>query len=611
MIATALALLALAAPTRAQAQDTTRFAQGVDYRIEAILDEDTDVLHGRARLRYTNNAPAALDTIWLHQHLNAFRPNSAWARREMEYGETRFQELGPDDHAYERFTAVAVDGAPVTPIYPGAPDSTVVAIPLDRPLQPGASITLEMDWDARLATLPRRQGRAGRHFDFAQWYPRIAVYDRGGWQTQPLLPQGEFYGEYAGYDVTLDVPADQVVGATGVPVEGDPGWGGDATLQRDFYGSVAGERLGLLDEAPAELRKRVRWHAENVHHFAWSANPEYRHEQTTAERSDGGEPVVVHVLYRPGDDDWDDGAAAGRTRTAIEWLQGMFGPYPWPQLTNLHRIESGGTEFPMVIMDGSAGEGLIVHESAHQYVHGIFGNNEWAEGWLDEGFASFLTNWYMEEQGAEDVWAGALRSMAARERAGAIEPIATPGADFRDPSMYSAMTYTRASLMLRMLRELVGEEAMRAALREYYERYALSHVNERDFRNVVEEVSGRDLDWFFDQWLHTTATLDYGIGDAVARRLPDGRWRTTVEVIRLGDAWMPVDLRVGGVTRTLDRDDLVSPVVRVDVVTAQRPTEAVVDPDAVLLDLDPSNNRVVIGADGIGRPAPDPGGGRT
>ena len=189
------------------AADTTPRPQGVEYRIEATLEESTQVLHGRAQLRYTNHSASTLDTLYFHQHLNAFRPNSAWARRELQFGERRFQDLGPEEYAYERFTAVRVGQASVRPFYPGAPDSTVVGIPLPTALAPGQSVTLSMDWDARLSTLPRRQGRKGRHYDFAQWYPRIAVFENGRWQTQPLLPQGEFYGEFGSYDVTLDVAA--------------------------------------------------------------------------------------------------------------------------------------------------------------------------------------------------------------------------------------------------------------------------------------------------------------------------------------------------------------------------------------------------------------------
>src|SRR2546421_10653092 len=115
-------------------------------------------------------------------------------------------------------------GRELRPDYPYAPYTTIAHWTLARPLAPGDSLVVEVEWRARLATVPRRQGRQGRRFDFAQWYPKVVVYDQYGWQDHPLYPAGEFYGEFATYDVTLDLPEDQVIGATGVPVEGDPGW---------------------------------------------------------------------------------------------------------------------------------------------------------------------------------------------------------------------------------------------------------------------------------------------------------------------------------------------------------------------------------------------------
>ncbi|HEX9108467.1 MAG TPA: hypothetical protein VF832_14585, partial [Longimicrobiales bacterium] len=204
------------------------FQQKVAYRIEAVLDDSAQVLHGRARMRYTNRAPEALDSLYFSLYLNAFRPNSAWARRELQFGIRRFQTLSPDSQAFERLGSVRIDGERATAVYPLAPDSTVVVFALPHPLGTGESVRVDLDWDARPSLLPRRQGRRGRHYDFAEWFPIVSVRDTGGWEVRPLLPQGEFYGEFTDFDVTLDVAADQVVGATGVPVEGDPGWAGAA-----------------------------------------------------------------------------------------------------------------------------------------------------------------------------------------------------------------------------------------------------------------------------------------------------------------------------------------------------------------------------------------------
>src|SRR5213596_2153595 len=148
-------------------------------------------------------------------------------------------------------------------------------------------------------------------------------------------------------------------------------------------------------------RKCVRFRAEDVHHFAFSLNPDYIYEQGRY-----GE-AVVRVLYQPGDRaTWGQGKAVQNTVLALAWLDSLFGKYQWPQLTNVHRIEGGGTEFPMMIMDGSASIGLIVHETGHQYVMGQLANNEWREGWLDEGFSDFQKGWFFEAHGGPPAYDG-------------------------------------------------------------------------------------------------------------------------------------------------------------------------------------------------------------
>ena len=574
------------------AQQVPEFHQGVAYTIEATLDDATHVVRGRERIRYLNKSPQPLDTLWFHLHLNAFRPNSAWAQRELQFNNRRFQDLGPDDHAYERVRSITVGTRPVRPIFPGSPDSTVMAVPLPSPLHPNQSISITIDWDARLSTLARRQGRNGQHYDFAQWYPRIAVYDRGGWQVQPLLPQGEFYGEFATYDVNLEVPRNFVVGATGVPMSGDPGWDGaninpsqKPVYQRDVYGAKSMEALGFLARVP-KTHKRIRWRAENVHHFAWTTNPHYKYEGGTVGKT------AIHVLFLPSDSNWA-GVAVQRTAKAIQFMESVFGPYLWPQITNVHRVEGGGgTEFPMMIMDASASEGLIVHEIAHQWAHGMLANNEWKEGWLDEGMASFVGNLYAEAAGQRLNYAGPTHGIARADTMAVMKPIGTPSAAFSDMNTYSAMTYTKPALVLRMLMDLVGENAFRAGMKRYYEENKLEHVDEEDFKNAIEAAANTDLDWFFEQWLHTNHTLDYAIAGATSTQQANGTWRTRVDVTRRGEAWMPVQLKVGDVVTKLDSRDA-SFSVHVD--TPSKPAEAVLDPNAMLIDLDRSNNTRPVG----------------
>ncbi len=599
-----LAVTAIPMPGTAQEPVTPYWQQGVAYDITARLDEASGVLSGGETVRYTNHSPDTLTTFALHLYLNAFRPGSRWSDADSAEGRRRFNDLQDPDYGFNHVRNVRITGQRVTAEYPFAPDSTIVRFTLPRPLAPGASMTVEMEWDARPSTTPRRQGREGRRFDFAQWYPRVVTYDRYGWEEHPLYPAGEFYGEFATFTVDLDVPSDQVVGATGVPVCGDPGWESanqapsqPVDYQRDWYGA---DSPGCPTAAAGNGRKLVRWFAKDVHHFAMSLNPAYRYE--------GGhyENVAVHVLYQPGDEkSWGNGVAVRRTELALQWLNQTFGDYVWPQITNVHRIEGGGTEFPMMIMDGSASQGLIVHELGHNYVMGILANNEWKEGFLDEGFTSYQTSRFGEEHGGGDAYPGTENFVLNLDLNGWSEPVSLVSEDYRNFTTYNLMIYVKGELFYHQLRYIVGDSVMAKILRTYYDRYKLHHVNEDAFRDVAEEVSGMDLHTFFAQWLHTTVLYDYAVGDVRRTRLADGRWRTRVEVKRLEDGIMPVDVAfIADGDTTLVRAPGRDVSGWVEAVTARKPDEIVIDPRVRAHDWNMLNNRKKDGWIFGMRPAP-------
>ncbi|OLC11317.1 MAG: hypothetical protein AUH41_00770 [Gemmatimonadetes bacterium 13_1_40CM_66_11] len=570
----------------ALAVDSTYWQQRVAYEIVASLDEPSGVLSGNIRIKYVNQSPDTLRDFYVHQYLNAFRPGSRWAAADSAEQRVRFQHLQDPDYAFERITTATVMGERRAPDYPYAPDSTIAHWRLPRVLAPGDSLVVDIAWQARPSTLPRRQGRRGRRFDFAQWYPKVVVYDKYGWEDHPLYPAGEFYGEFASYDVMLDLAADQVVGATGVPVDGDPGWERAKTnpnLAVDYQRNWYAARPTPHACTAAQGRKCVRFYADSVHHFAFSLNPEYRYEQGRYK------DVVVHVLYLPDDSaTWGKGIAVRRTEIALGWLDSLYGKFAWPQITNVHRIEGGGTEFPMMIMDGSAGLGLIVHELGHNYTMGILANNEWREGYLDEGFTSFQTGWFFEAHGVGSEYAGVEGEILLWDLDRWSQPVSMISERYRDFATYNTMIYDKGQLFYEQLRYIVGDDVMRQILRTYYARWRLKHVDEEAFRSVAEEVSHRDLKWFFGQWLQGTPLIDYRLTKVQRHRMSDGRWLTAVTIDRLGDGWMPVEIGDGDTvyaraTGQPERE-------RVEFTTARKPRRLVLDPRQRAHDWNALNN---------------------
>ncbi|HMA22545.1 MAG TPA: M1 family aminopeptidase, partial [Gemmatimonadaceae bacterium] len=505
--------------------------------------------------------------------------------------------------------------------YPGSPDSTVAHFRLPSPLAPHDSIRIRFVWDARPSTVTRRQGRRGRTWDFAQWFPKVAVYDRGGWEPNALIPAGELYGEYGTYDVTMVVRDDQIIASSGVPVSGDPGWSrvsrtGAPRLASNAYGD-----LPPVDPTVPAGYRAVRFVAKNVHHFAWSASPDYRYEGGVYVRHvpqthfPTWDTVSVNVLYKPGDDTtWGAGRALERTVFALKWLESIWGPYAYPQVTNVHRLDPGATEFPMMIMDATASQGLILHEFGHIFTYGILGNNEWRSGWMDEGLTDYQTDWAekltpQEQRGlvpeprrlpegyrvnavdipmADSTYLPEWR-LEVLDRA---QPIGTTAADFSEFGIYNEMVYSRAKLMYGQLRDVMGDSVFLQFFHDYYDRWALKHVDERAMRAAAARAYGSDLDWFFDQWVHRTGLMDYALS-TYSISTEGSTWRTTARVVRRGELRhpMPVGVRTKS-GWTIARAEASPDDQNVTIMTNEAPIQVELDPYHLTWDWDWRNNHL-------------------
>lgn len=543
---------ALIAGTRdSTGRPTTRYwQQWVDYKINASLDVPSSTISGRETVVFHNNSNSALRSIVLRLDQNIFTPGAARLQplpRQLEITEgmklTRLvvngQTVDPNPPPQER----GADPAAAGPMAFGL-DQTVALIGLQHPIVAKGSATLEIDWHFKVPLVGGSRGiRMGRLADtvyqVAQWYPRIAMYDDlRGWDTEPYLGTAEFYNNFGKWDVSLEVPAGWIVGATGVLQNPDSVLGSIArerlshVLESDEQRTIVGPGEAGTGNATA-LGKRLVWRfvADTANDFAWATSQSYVWDVTRA-TIPGRTAIPVHVLYLPRDTAFRH--AGSIVRHSLEFYSRLWMPYPFPQLTLADGPERG-MEYPMFIMsDVQAAD----HETGHQWWPMTVGVNETWYGWMDEGFNQYmniLSNSDRSKQPANlDGWGQRYGAVSGTEEE---SPMMWPANSQR--RYYSLTTYEKSPMMLSMLGGLVGDTSVQRAMSEYARAWRFKHPSPWDYIFFMSNALGRDLGWFWNYWLFTTEAVNGSIQTVTFNKL-----RVAVTVRENGQMPSPVVLRV-------------------------------------------------------------------
>ncbi len=597
--------------------------QKVDYDMEISLIDTAQQLTGFSKIRYTNNSPDSLDRIYMHLYPNAFQLESVKYREYIgnagresraKYFKDRLDGFTSKIDVHDFSVALPKEGAswihkiPILDEY--KIDDTILEATLLKKLAPGKTVRIDLNWTHHVGEMVERAGYYEGQYNMAQWYPKMAVYDQEGWHADVFHAEGEFYGEFGNFEVKFDLPKAFIIGASGIVTNGDPGWNSvkvdtsiDFEVWVDMYDST-------YVEPDSTERRTVTFFAENVHDFAWVASKDFLYE--------GGKhnDIDVHVLYDKGRGEKWTKDVLERSIRAISWLEEKFGKYPYPQVTTTDRIKSGGMEYPMLVMNGRESEGLIVHEYGHIYFYGILANNEVDEAWLDEGFTTTQTTHYLldrygdhgydlslDEDRAEfpkkhwpkehdlhsDQWS-AIDFM----RSGHDEPISRSSYMYNNSSAYRRNAYTKPALMLTELKYILGDSLYYAAMRYYYDKWKLKHVNEQRFVAAMEEFTGEELDWFFDAWLHTTHHLDYGIKSFKKSPDGDGTWSVKLGIESIGKRFIPLLIETTFEDGTTDRRWWKNHLWRYEDTfnysVDKKPISVTIDPDVQTVDFDFRNN---------------------
>lgn len=514
---------------------TLGYAQGywqqrVEYQMDIKMDVSTDRLTGTQSLKYYNNSPDTLKKVFYHLYFNAFQPESMMdvRSRTIEDPDNRVRDrivkLEDSEIGYQKVSGLTQDGKAVESFVEG----TVLEVTLAEPILPGASSTFNMTFEGQVPLQIRRSGRdnaEGIEYSMAQWFPKMAEYDKDGWHPTPYIAR-EFYAPWGDYNVNITIDKNYVVAASGV-------------LQNPNEIGYGYEDPGVSVKTKG---KELTWKfkAENVHDFVWTADPDYVHK--TAQVPNG---PVLHFFYQEGSktNAWNE--LPPLAVKAFDFIQKNFGEYPYPHYSVIQGGD-GGMEYPMATL--ITGErslqsllGVTVHEGLHSWYQGLLATNESYYAWMDEGFTTYASAETMAYTmaGSDRTQAGNYRNYFSLARSGKEEPLSTHSDHFSTNLAYGRGSYSKGAVALAQMNYIIGKEKTASALKKYYYQWRFKHPDAKDWIRVFEKESGLVLDWYYDYWVNTTHTIDYAID-----QVEEKENQTLITLWRRGKMPMPVDVYV-------------------------------------------------------------------
>lgn len=513
------------------------FQQEVNYTIHVKLDDTKHELVADENIQYKNNSPNELSYIYMHLWPNAYKNNAtALARQLTDDGETAFYFAHDNLKGYIDQLDFKVDGLKVKWEYDSL-HIDICKIYLNEALKSGSTINISTPFHVKIPIgVFSRLGHIQQQYQITQWYPKPAVYDKNGWNQVPYLNQGEFYSEYGAYDVFISLPKNYVLGATGDLIDGEK--------ELEWLNHIADSTSGLekFNESDAFPKsdtafKTLHYHQTRVHDFAWFTDKRYHVLKGEVELPHSKRKITTWSMFT--------GSQAHIWKNSIRYINDAAyyyslwnGDYPYNQITAVDGALSagGGMEYPNITVIGESGdaftlETVIMHEVGHNWFYGILGSNERKHAWMDEGINSFnelryIRTKYPEEKLIPDSTLYKrlkfldlyryknktqyellyLYSAVKNED----QPIELAAEEYT-PINYGGIVYSKTAVVFDYLMAYLGEETFDKAMQQYFNTWKFKHPEPNDLKKIIEEVSGKNLNWFFNDLIKSNKKLDYKI----------------------------------------------------------------------------------------------------
>jgi len=490
------------------------------------LDTERNLIIGSEFLTWTNTSGKPTEELWFHLYWNAFQNNMSTFIRERTLEGRPLPDFSKDDWGYCRVSNITMIVTELEEEFDLTPfmefrqpddnnilDQTVFSVELPEPLEPGQTVTLSIDFHAKVPRPISRTGVYKNYYFIAQWFPKIGVLQDGIWNCHQYHSHSEYFADYGTYDVTITLPSSYIVGATGEQKEEEAN--GDGTTTHRFV-------------------------QHSVHDFAWTASSRFLVYKENFQFA----PAIsteITLLLQPYHKRLKD-RYMNAVKNAIKYASLWYGDYPYTTVTCVdpaYNSHSGGMEYPTLFTGGAyfldpleSGdpESVTIHEFGHGYFFGLLGSNEFEHAWMDEGMTSFLdTEIYYTAYGEpysskryfgipvlfkdaripieldEYHIISEYRQMSDRDD---MQRFAWK---FMNGASYTSNVYFKSELMMRTLKRYLGTEVFARMIKDYSEKWWFGHPQPKDFYQVVSTHAGQDMSWLLNQLVYGSDALDYAI----------------------------------------------------------------------------------------------------
>jgi len=590
----------------------------VHYEIDAKYNAAKHIVDATEVLTYHNLTGQSLDHFPFHLYQNAFQPKATFVRDSKLSRDTGYQKWEDKFYGSEDIRSLEVVGQGdltsqlqyIAPDDGNKDDKTVVDLRVPKPVAPGAFVQFKIAFQTKF---PETQARSGWKRDFVlggQWFPKVGVWWHGAWNCHQYHNTTEFFADFGVYDVKLTVPSNEIVGASGL----------------------------LVDEKQnSDNTNTFTYHGDDIHDFAWTASPRYKVRESVYQSQMG--PIQLRFLMQPAH--WSQADRHERiTRQTLDHFEEWYGPYPYKTLTVVDPepdSAAGGMEYPTFITGETSWfmpkgryfpEVVVEHEFGHQYWYGMVATNEFEDAWMDEGINSYTEVKVLDSILGRNTsfmnMGRAHYSEREEQRDGYIsvadlDSMAEKAYEYYNSNSYVGVTYGKTASVLLTLEGIIGEDTMAKAMRTYFMKYRFTHPTKEDFLKTIEEVSGKDLRWYFNQAVYGTQVMDYEVlgvnsypvnwfeekNDKKAEKKAkdkdkaDTVYESHVSLHRKGDFVMPivVEIKFDNGETVRERWDGQSRWTRFNYQKKAKVISAEIDPDhTVQIDRDNFNNSFVVEA---------------